>query len=327
MGVRKTESRIPAGLQPSDLGEAVASVDGNAYLISYITSPLTVNRDNAYVVLIPDDTLAAVADTYRWTFAEEGQPLVTKITDAGVISYSPSVVGNIDLEVSVLDTNGTQKTSLTFSQIIAGPNSELEELIAEAANEQDAGQGNPDVTRELVNDHNPYYQNVALKTPEAGEAFQDFVFSMVYIGAMEVRPEIRKQELEQLAASINGDDEDFVTQSAKGMGVCKLRLVLLAMNLPDMLDWTELPENSGQRTVTEEKLRQSLALLDENKLIDLFNLVRFPKANVTMCARIIENLRDHYFAGTSFSDVVSGMSGTREHWIRKHYQLGPLKIS
>ena len=91
-----------------------------------------------------------------------------------------------------------------------------------------------------------------------------------------------------------------------------------------LLQWTELPEAVDQRNVADEQLRQSLAALDESALIDLFNLARFPKSNITQCAKIIETLRNHYFNGASFNDVVTGMSGTRAHWITRHYSEGPL---
>jgi hypothetical protein len=92
-----------------------------------------------------------------------------------------------------------------------------------------------------------------------------------------------------------------------------------------LIPWTEVPEPSEQRGVAENKLRDALAAADPLKLIDLFNLVRFPKTNITMCAKIIEKLRNQYFPGVNFSDIVSGMSGTRSHWIARHYYEGPLQ--
>jgi hypothetical protein len=74
-------------------------------------------------------------------------------------------------------------------------------------------------------------------------------------------------------------------------------------------------------------LCQAVAGLDENARIDLFNIARFPKSNITACGRIVESLRDRYFAGTNFSDVLTGMSGTRAQWIVRHYREGPLSRS
>jgi hypothetical protein len=91
-----------------------------------------------------------------------------------------------------------------------------------------------------------------------------------------------------------------------------------------MLDFTELPEPVDQRALAAEQLRQSLAALDDDKRIDLFNLVRFPKSNIAQCARILEALRDRYFAGTSFNDVLTGMSGVRAQFILRQFIEGPV---
>jgi hypothetical protein len=46
------------------------------------------------------------------------------------------------------------------------------------------GISNPDVARELINDHNPDYPDGKLQTPESGDAFRRFVFSMVFDAAL-----------------------------------------------------------------------------------------------------------------------------------------------
>jgi hypothetical protein len=57
--VRKTESRIPANFQVSDLGETVVVADSHCVLISCATiSPTVANRENIYVLVITDPALA-----------------------------------------------------------------------------------------------------------------------------------------------------------------------------------------------------------------------------------------------------------------------------
>lgn len=153
---------------------------------------------------------------------------------------------------------------------------------------------------------------------------------MAFDGALQREATLRKKHLGRLAASLNTQEEDFSTLSAEGAGVCGIRLPLLAMtfgNPSPLLAWTELPEPAAQRAVAEEQLRQTLAALGETQRIDLFNVARFPKSNITQCGRILEALRDKYFNGTSFDDVLTGMSGTRAHWITRHFREGPLKRS
>ncbi len=91
-----------------------------------------------------------------------------------------------------------------------------------------------------------------------------------------------------------------------------------------MLDFTELPEPNDQRALAGDQLMQSLAEIDEEKRIDLFNLVRFPKSNIAQCARVLEALRDRYFPGTNFDDVLTGMSGVRAQFLLSQFTEGPV---
>jgi hypothetical protein len=330
MPVRKTESRIPANLQASDLGQAVASADGRCTLVSFVTSPVVVNRENLYVVFVTDAGLSAAAQSFEWTFTENGGAPNTQTTQYGEVFYLPQTNGSLRLAVRILGAGNAEQASLTLDQDVVPPNDELESLITVAQDEVGPSVANPDVARELVNDHNPYYQAVALQTAESGDGFKQFVFSIVFDGALQREAARRKKHLERLAASLNSQEEDFFTLTAEGTGVCGIRLPLLAMTIGSpapLLAWTELPEPSAQRAVAEEQLRQTLAALDEPQRIDLFNVTRFPKSNITQCGRIIEALRDRYFSGTNFNDILSGMSGTRAHWITRHFREGPLKRS
>ncbi|HEX8149785.1 MAG TPA: hypothetical protein VF591_21575 [Pyrinomonadaceae bacterium] len=332
MSVRKTESRLPENFQPHDLGQAVEAGDGRCKLISFITSPLAVNRDNVYVLFVTDGALAAAAQSFEWSFAENGGAPNIQSTQHGEVAYRPQAVGSLDVVVRVLGAGNSEQARVTLEQEAVPLNAELEGLINAAGDEPGPGIAAPEVARELVNDHNPYYQSLEPRTPESGDAFKRFVFGLVFQGVLERTSARRKQHLEQLAASLNGQGTDFGTLAAEGAGVCGIRLALLAMTLPQtpsspaaLLDWTELPEQpASQRAFADEQLRQRLAALNENTRLDLFNLARFPKSNITQCGRIVEGLRDRYFAGTNFNDVLTGMAGTRAVRITTHYRQGPL---
>jgi hypothetical protein len=324
MTVRKTESRIPTDFQPADLGEASVAADGRAALVSFVTTPLVAARENVYIVFVTDATLAASAASFEWSVTESGGAPQVETTEHGEFSYTPSATGNVVVVVRILDESKTEQAKVSLDQEVVAVNAELESLIADAQNQPGPGVSNPDVARELINDHNPYYQNVTLQKPETGDAFQRFLFSMVFDGALQRPAADRKSHLAELAAALNDGGTDFATLAARGSGVTGLRLPLLAMTLPSMLDFTELPEANDQRALADEQLRESLAALDEDKRIDLFNLVRFPKTNIAQCARILEALRDRYFPGTNFDDVLTGMSGVRAQFILRQFTEGPV---
>ena len=330
MPLRKTEGRIPANLGASDLGQAAVAADGRCALVSFVTSPLVVNRENIYVVFVTDPGLAGAVQTFEWSFVENGGSPVVQTTDYGETSYGPQSIGTLSLTVRLLGPGNAEQASLALDQEIVALQADIEALISNAKDNPGPGMGNPDVARELVNDHSPYYQDIALKTPESGEAFQQFVFGVVSDGALQRTPAQRKQHLDELAASLNTEGANFQTLTTEGAGVCGIRLTLLAMTVsaspgnPPFLDWTELPEPPAERAAADQKLQEKLAALDEPKKIDLFNIVRFPRSNIVQSARIVEILRDHYFSGANFNDVLTGMSGTRAHWIRRHFREGPL---
>lgn len=328
MSVRKTESRLPAGLQPADLGEAVTSADGRCVLISFITAPLAVERANAYVVFVTDAGLAGATQSFEWTFTENDEPPTVQATDAGVTAYAPKAAGSLHVGVRLLDAASAPQATLDLDQPVVPPSPVLETLIEDAKESSGPTVTNPVVARELVNDHNVYYRSATLHTPETGNAFMQFLFNFVFDGALRRDPQKRRTHLDRLAAALNTGEEDFLSLSAEGAGVSELRLALLAMvfGAPSpLIAWTELPDVPAQRAVADEKLRQTLAALGEPDRIDLFNLARFPKTNITFCGRVLEALRDRYFAGTSFDDVMTGMSGTRAHWIGRHFREGPLQ--
>lgn len=327
MPVRKTESRIPLNLQPSDLGQAVVAPDGRCALVSFVTSPLVVNRENVCVVFITDAGLAALASSFEWTFVESGNPPRVETSQFGEVAYAAGNLGTISIEVRVLDASNAEQAKLSLVQDVVPPSAELEALISDSINQPGPSIGSPDVLRELINEHNLYYQNVALQTPESGDAFKRFVFSMLYDGASQRKVEERKQDLDQLALSLNDSTVDFKTLIAKGAGVCGIRLLLLSMTAPDMLEWTFLPEEPNKRSVAVDQLLKAIGLLAESKRVDLFNLVRFPKSNLTFCGRILETLRSKYFNNTTFEDLLTGSSGVRAQWIVAQYMQGPITRS
>lgn len=327
MPARKTESRLPDGFTSDDLGESAQAQEGNAALISYIKSPLVIARPNTYVVFVTDAATATAASSYEWTFTENGAVTATQTTLVGEFTYVPQAIGPLIVSVKVKGSDSADKSTITLNQEIVSLNAQLETLITTAADAPGPGIGNIDVARELINDHNPYYQQVTLQTPETGDGFKKFVFSMVSEGVLQRNAQQRKSHLDELAANLNSGAGDFVTLAAEGAGVCRIRLALHAMVVPGGLPWTELPDTTSVRASADQKLREALVALNENKKIDLFNLVRFPKSNISQCGRILEALRNRYFGTANFNDVLTGMSGTRAHWISRHYKEGPIATS
>ncbi len=326
MPVRLTESRIPANFQSTDLGQSSSSADNKCTLVSFISNPLVVDRKNSYVLFVTDAGLAAAVQTYEWRFTLNGNPPHVEGSDEGEISYTPTETGTLTVVVRLLGAGNAEQSIVEMSQSVVVKNAELESMISSAAGESGPGVGNPEVARELINDYNPYYQSVNLQNPEGDNSFKCFLFGTLSDRIQRQNSARRKQHLDQIAAALNSDLSDYAELAAEGAGVGGIRLALLAMSLGDSppVPWTELPEASGARETAARELRQRLNTLDTNMRVDLFNLVRFPKSNITLCGRILEKLRNRYFNGTNFNDVMNGMSGTRAVWIMRHFNEGPI---
>ena len=329
--MRKTERRLPAGYQAGDLGEAVVATDGRCALVSFATAPIVVTRDNTYVLFATDAGLASSAQTFEWTFAENGGITRVETGEPAEIVYRPTTTGTLSTKVRVLGAGDAERASLSLEQLVVAPSASLEARIADAVNKAGPGASNPEVLRELINQHCIYYRNAVPRTPESGDAFLRFVFSMAASGAGRRSQTERRELVDALAAAVEGQPEDFARLAIIGLGVAHIRLALLAMVMPQdggggapFLPWSELPEPPAKRAFADEELRKKVAALSEDARVDLVNIGRFPKSNLAACSRILEALRDRYFAGASFEDVLTGMQGTRAHWIATHFSDGPI---
>ncbi len=109
-------------------------------------------------------------------------------TDQGEIAYTPAATGQVSLTVRLLGAGNSEQGSLKLTQEIVPLQTEIEAAIATAKNKTGPGIGNPEVAREIVNDHSPYHQDVTLQHPESDDAFQRFLFGVMYEGAVQLPP-------------------------------------------------------------------------------------------------------------------------------------------
>jgi hypothetical protein len=273
---------------------------------------------------------AAASQSIEWTFTENDEDARIEADGGADIVHRPAGTGPLVVAVRVLDAASAPQASLTLEQFVVLPSSEIEALIASAKDQPGPGASDPEALRELVNQHCRYYQDAAQVVTEAGNSFREFLFGFAFDGVARRTSAERAAVVEGLAVALDEQPEDFARLAMAGVGITNLRLALLAMGPPrgpattPLLPWTELPEPPPQRAVADEQLRRKLAALGEDDRVDLVNIARFPKSNILACARILAALRDRYFSGAKFADVVEGMSGTRARWITTHFRDGPI---
>ncbi len=311
MTIRATESRIPAGFTARDFGEA-SQVDsgGKTYaLVSYLTSPIAQGSTIDYVVFVVGETpQEAPKYSYRWTVTHlPSETTEVETTTKGVFRYDADISGEVRVRVDVLRDSTVQAT-LPLNQQIRELDPALEALLnptgmlkhINVAPSLGSLGGNPRTSRELVNSFRRYVFDAVGPAPKIDLPAR-YVAAVLYAEVLRVEKGSllgRDNELDAAAAELN--DESSLAlgrQSDNALGVAQIAPQTLAMlvgptQATTFTPWTELPGEPDKRAAVRDQI---LATLDglanaADVKIDLFNLLRFPKSNINMCARLLRAL-------------------------------------
>ena len=303
MSVRLTESRLPFDYSAQDLGQAVVSSDGNYALVSFFSSPLLLNLENRYVVFSLNGTQA---DSYHWRF---NQPMGTAYESnhdpvVGIKEYAPSCRGPLQVTVEVY-AGSTSPVVLEMSQDVQDGDPLLENLLQFP---QGALGGDPRVSRELVNCLRPYIRSEIFKGPlDLSEAF---LASILYGSAYDRYSYEFIDVVLALAAKLysDGDQHGGVRDTYhRPFGVTNLTPCQAAMVISrpvptkgiPLVPMVENPPNRLFEEVDREFITSFESLADDpsagnlpNIIIDIFNLLRFPKSNIRLCAQYFLKLKN-----------------------------------
>jgi peptidoglycan hydrolase-like protein with peptidoglycan-binding domain len=311
MTVRKTESRLPAGFSANDLGQAVVS--GKYALVSYLTSPIALGSTIDYVVFA---TEGAAADEYRWTFTlpPPADPF-SKAKPTGMMEYKPPVLGMLRVTVEVW-LGGSKAATLQLSQDIVPPEAGLErlfsdpELAANLATNRSVGAlgGDKRPSRELVNDLRSYVFAAAMPPPPLADVgIPPTLIAAVTYQALSAVPRTsalpwqadRSAVLRDAADELNGDRLTSIgTQIDNALGACQISPQTLATVLTrpqsttTYTPWRERSPTNGNGTSFDDAVLADFEKLPEVDRLDLYNLLRFPKTNVRMCAHLLVHLKN-----------------------------------
>jgi hypothetical protein len=325
MPIRKTEHRLPANFTADDLGQAQA--DAGAVLVSYHPSPVVRDRRQTYVAFVLDAAMQANVTSHRWQIGAD-----TVVTEHGVLEYAHTVEGDAQVTVNLLDGANNVLKTLSMAQTVIALNVELEAMI-NTAEEVAPTAADPETSRELVNDVRSYIDEVAPRSADSESSLNKLLFAVAYAEAMRLPPMDRAAQIEKLATALDeGAAESFADQAQKGMGLCQVRPAALGMSLsatPAGSDWLisrrEFPHDPEARTAMQTELTSALAQLDEAKRMDLFNLLRFPKANLKMAALLLEALRNQYYPGQSLPTILADEDKTKT--LISQFKEGPFALA
>lgn len=321
MPVRATERNLPPGLTAADLGQSVG--DASAALVSCHSSPCAVGRLQTYVVFVLDAALQAAVERYRWTVGSANTE-----TPEGVFEHTPNAVGNLQVDVSLLDGGGTVVKALSIVQSVVPLNGELEFLIARP-DEPTAVADDPDTSRQIVNDVRVYIDELAPRSADPDSSLNKLLFATAYAGAMTVKPVDRAAQTRDMAAALAADEAaNFVDKALTGIGLCQVRPQILAMYVSataggaaPMLPLREFPTDEAERATKLAELRTEFIALAEAQKVDLFNLLRFPKSNLRMAMQLVQKHMEKYFPAQPLPDILADVAKAKS--LITQYEEGP----
>ena len=335
MAVRKTESRLPAGMQPTDLGQAVTAANPAVHLISFLADTVAVRRTQTYVVFVTDAALAATIGNYEWAINDAGTAhnLTTSI---GVIDYTSQAIGTLSVTVRLRDTaNSADVASVTMTKSVVALFNALELLIDQQESNTPKA-AHPETSREIVNDLRAYIDAII---PTA-DALNPLLLALTYGtllreptrrggAAVEVLPGPRMVRLEGCASRLNATPAtSFLADAGGGIGVCQLRPQLLALYLikpggaATYLPARTLRTGTADRQVDVTQWETDFNALPATDQLDLFNLIRFPKTCFRLVRTVLEGLVGTCFPSDTVPAVLADSTKTRQ--LLAQFRAGPV---
>jgi hypothetical protein len=291
------------------------------------------------VVFVEGEELWEKVGSYEWEVrdADTASPLKSESTAAGVFEFKPDKIGSLVVTVSILNEDGNQVLRvLKIQQKVQAPNVALEVMLTDPMDRAALG-GHPDTTRELVNDLKPYVDAAFKSSAYPDKVPRRLLAAVAYLQVFET-PKFwrsRHRGLELAAEELNGVFlSSFTTQIDNALGVCQIRPQTLAMILRDpnsedgvwdsdmSLDpqdqiseaypnWRELSYDKEQRGIERKAILKAYNGLALETKIDLYNLLRFPKANIRLCFELLTHLkeREHRYPAETTAEFLENTHG------------------
>lgn len=266
MTVRITESRIPEGLLPEDLGEIGNIVEPpvlaepDCFLISYLPSPLTIGSSNSYVVFVVDESLRQNIVSFKWQVFEEISEIdrheveVDSDLTKATFSHTVNNLAPLYVQISLLDVNDTELRILSIRQEVRPPFQSLELLLrsedvtidGEILDGRNPIGLHPDTSREVINELYPYIQFAFESVELANKVPFRLLAAIIYLQVFRVPKNdtgdhpiwakhsslFRQSELENMASLLSGESTWFVNEY-DAIGVSQISPATAAMFLID----------------------------------------------------------------------------------------------
>lgn len=319
MPVSNAFKSLPVGVPHDELGQ-VATVT-QSYLVATLHSPVAVNQIQQYLVF-PSATIGPNVASYAWTITDGGTTVNETTTD-GRLLYSPLNTGTLGVSVEIRNGAGSALATLTLSQQSMPLLPELETLM-DAADRGPAA-AHPSTSREIVNNYKAYVDGVVSATAEP--LLNRLLLSIMYSHCMRKPWLSRNREIQSALSALNGGNHaSFLGMANNGMGICGIRPQLAAMAIEKsagvpFIAWTELPASRSARRTAIQTIETNFNALTADEIISFFHRLAIPRLAIKTCLAILNKLKDTYFSGQSWQDVLGDRTKGRK--LLMHYDSGP----
>ena len=319
MPVSNTFKSIPVGVQHTELGQVVNV--NQSYLVATLHSPLAVNHIQQYLVF-PSGTIGPNVGGYAWTVTDGGTT-TNETTADGRLLYAPLNTGNLGVSVEIRNGSGTALETLTLSQQTLPLLPELETLMD--ASDKGPAAAHPSTSREIVNNYKAYVDSLVSATAEP--LLNRLLLAIMYSHCMRKPWLARNREIQSAISALNGGNHSsFLGMANSGMGICGIRPQLAAMAIEKstgvpFIAWTELPASRSARRTALQTNETNFNALTADEIISFFHRLAIPRLAIQTCLAILNKLKDRYFSGQSWQDVLGDRNKGRK--LLMHYESGP----
>jgi hypothetical protein len=322
MTVRKTESRLPEVLTPADLGHAAPQrvVGARTFtLISYLDHYTLYKNgtlsDNTYVVFV---NVGTSTDEYSYGWKVQGKQKETgnwqlafdlpPSGDGAVFELNRKVsqliicrdqMSALRVTVTVKQPAGADDIELTLEQPVLRPLPHTAGIFRHKG--QHTMAGDPEITQDIADDFGPLLESLVAEPgfdEEKDRRKLILMTALIYGERLRQigRPQTATRDWERF---LNADKDDESLAYTR-LGVTGMSPLLLGMFINEnmagggnpLVTLTLREDAGGDRHDYFKRLYDAYCFqVPEKTLIDVFNLLRFPKGNLRACSILLEGLK------------------------------------
>lgn len=331
MSVAEYERTIPniAGFNVSDLGEVSVSQEGYCTLVSALGTNFPEKAVNSYVVFVPERNVLS----YKWILEKIdgiGQWVTATSTpfletEYGRMRWRPNDSGLYKLIVEVYFDGFPQSDSIQIRHTVETQNEEFNRL-SQKTPEKVTFLGNKEIARQVIFEfgkNGAFFEQGANKV--GGVPSRRYLASLAYtanlIWSDSGYEPLRWCGIKERKTWVDGsmqplDLPSFINKTISArrrLGLCRIEPIHAAVTLGLIDQPSKAAHWQKVRHKEYKNLAQSFDNLSPRTKQDLYNLLRFPKANIAMAATMLKRYLDAWPVNVAFPESPPDIPNNKTH--------------